>query len=536
MDSSLIIDGSFSSWILFTTFKLFGGNIFVPSLQSIKKYLSMYLLGYDIGSSSLKVALLKASSGETIKVIQFPETELEIRSVQLGWAEQNPEVWWENLCQATKLLLEETAIDPSLIKGIGIAYQMHGLVLVDQNQQVLRPSIIWCDSRAVEIGNEAFSAIGKGKCLSHLLNSPGNFTASKLKWVKENEPDVYQKIYKILLPGDYIAMKLTGEIKTTVSGLSEGIFWDFKNESLANFLLDYYQLSTDLLPGITKTFGIQGKVNQAAAAATGLAVGIPVSYRAGDQPNNAMSLGVFEPGEIAATGGTSGVVYGIVDHPVYDLKSRINGFAHINHSKENPRIGLLLCINGAGILYSWIKKQMAYPDITYDQMEERARNVSVGSEGLRIIPFGNGAERIIENKSPGAQINNLQLNLHHQAHFYRAALEGIAFSYVYGCRILQDLGITARVIKVGNDNLFRSAIFSQTISNLLNARIEVVKTTGAAGAAKASGIGVGEYRDLKEAIKTNEVERVYTPAASIELYQKAYFYWTIDLQKQLKNV
>ena len=494
----------------------------------------MYLLGYDIGSSSIKAALIDAHSGETIEVVQHPELELDIISRKAGWAEQHPEIWWENLCKATKLLLEKTGIQPESIQSIGIAYQMHGLVVVDKDQHVLRPSIIWCDSRAVEIGNEAFKEIGEEKCMSHLLNSPGNFTASKLKWVKDNEPELYQKIDKIMLPGDYIAMKLTGNINTTISGLSEGMFWDFKKNELAKFLLEHYGISENLIPDIIDTFSTHGKVTKTAAEATGLAKDIAVTFRAGDQPNNAMSLGVFNPGEVAATGGTSGVVYGVIDQPKYDSQSRINGFAHVNHSHENPRLGLLLCINGAGIQYSWLKKQIALPETSYNDMERIISTIPIGSDGLRIIPFGNGVERMLCNESPGAHISNLQFNRHSRGHIYRAGLEGIAFSFVYGVQILKDLGLNIKVIKVGNDNLFQSKVFSTTIANLLNCRIEIIETTGAAGAAKASGIGEGVYDNLKQAISTNKVIDVYQPDTSNGSYDRAYQRWYNDLQKILQ--
>ena len=494
----------------------------------------MYLLGYDIGSSSIKATLVKASSGEAVKVVQYPELEMDIMSRQVGWAEQQPEVWWQNLCRATKLLLKETKIDPKKIQAIGIAYQMHGLVLVDKDLQVLRPAIIWCDSRAVEIGREAFREIGEEKCLTHFLNSPGNFTASKLKWVKDNEPVVYNKIHKILLPGDFIAMKLTGELNTTVSGLSEGVFWDFVKHDVAEDLLDYYELSRNHIPDIVDTFGIQGKTHKAASEATGLTTGIPVTYRAGDQPNNALSLGVAQPGEVAATGGTSGVVYGIVDQLIYDPKSRINGFAHVNHTPETPRLGLLLCINGAGIQYSWIKSQIAREGTSYTDMERMVNAIPVGADGLRIIPFGNGAERILSNKNTGAQINNLQFNRHTRAHFYRAALEGIAFSFVYGFQIMKNLGLAPKTIKVGNDNLFRSKVFSMTIANLLECSIEVINTTGAVGAAQASGIGIGLFQDIEEALSYTNAEQIYYPDAPNGIYKYAYQAWHGDLHGLIK--
>ncbi|MBK9017765.1 MAG: carbohydrate kinase [Saprospiraceae bacterium] len=502
----------------------------------------MYLLGYDIGSSSIKAALVSIESGEKIAVVQSPAQEMEIHSPQPGWAEQHPDTWWDNLCLATKKLLEKTGAKPAEIKGIGIAYQMHGLVLVDKNHEALRPSIIWCDSRAVGIGNRAFDEIGHERCLSHLLNSPGNFTASKLKWVQENEPSVFEKTHKFMLPGDYIAMKLTGEIMTTASGLSEGIFWDFKKNEVAGFVLDHFGFDKKLIPDIAPTFSPQGKLSKAAAAATGLAEGTPVAYRAGDQPNNALSLNVLEPGEVAATGGTSGVVYGVVDKPKYDPQSRVNSFLHVNHGvpphtsylipHTSTRIGILLCINGAGSQYAWVKQQIATDSISYFDMENLAASVPVGANGLRILPFGNGAERMLGNRDIGSKVNNLHFSRHSRAHFYRAALEGIAFSFVYGMGILKEMGLNVQVMRVGNDNLFQSAVFSNTISNLVDSRIEMVETTGAVGAAKAAGVATGFFSSVGEAMKGGKVLLAYEPDSSVNgVYEEAYRAWEMDLRE-----
>jgi len=489
----------------------------------------MYLLGYDLGSSSVKAAIVDSVTGKTISSAHYPEQEMNIISHQDGWAEQEPEEWWSNLLKATEIVFSGAAIEPSEIKSIGIAYQMHGLVLVDKEYKVLRPSIIWCDSRAVDIGKEAIDHIGHEKCLSHLLNSPGNFTASKLKWVKENEPEIYRKIHKMMLPGDYIAMKLSGEINTTITGLSEGIMWDFKNESFADIVFEEFGINKEMVPEIVDCFSIQSKLSTDAAKLTGLQQGTPISYRAGDQPNNALSLGVINPDEVAATGGTSGVVYAVVGQAKYDLESRVNGFAHVNHRASDPRIGLLLCINGAGIQYAWTRQQINDGQLTYQEMEELAARVSIGSDGLRIIPFGNGAERVLCNLSTGSQINNLQFNRHQQEHLYRASLEGIAFSFVYGFEVLKELGLNPSVIKVGNDNLFQSDIFSNTVATLLNTSIEIIDTNGAAGAAKASGVAIGVYKSVEEAFSNLVKEKTYQPSAQSAAYKGAFDLWKQDL-------
>jgi len=495
----------------------------------------MYLLGFDIGSSSVKGALVDASTGDILKVVHSPAAEMAILSLEEGWAEQDPELWWKHVCLASKQLLHTAHIDAADIKSIGISYQMHGLVIVDKDLEVLRPAIIWCDSRAVELGKDAFHKIGQDTCLSHCLNSPGNFTASKMKWVKDNEPEVFERMYKMMLPGDYISMKMTGVISTTISGLSEGIMWDFKSHQIAAQVLNYFGIPEASIPEVKETFSIQGALTSQAADQLGLTEGIPISYRAGDQPNNALSLGVFEPNEVAATGGTSGVVYGVTDSCKYDLDSRVNGFAHVNHSKERPRIGQLLCINGAGSQYAWMKNQVAQKGISYNDMEKLVAEVSVGSDGLRILPFGNGAERMINNAAPGAQVNNLQFNRHTQSHFFRASLEGIAFSFIYGFQILKKLGLDTTVIKVGNDNLFQSPVFSQTITSMLGCNIEVIDTTGAVGAAKASGIAVGIYKDLKEAFSENKVLQTYRPHNINGEYEHAFKVWEEDLNKLIRE-
>ncbi len=493
----------------------------------------MYLLGYDIGSSSVKAALIDAQTIETVGTVHYPEREMDIIARQAGWAEQRPEVWWDNLIAATHKLFRLFPVDQQAVQSIGISYQMHGLVLIDKDQHVLRPSIIWCDSRAVGIGDKAFEQLGQEFCLSQLLNSPGNFTATKLKWVKDNEPELYEQIDKILLPGDFINMKLTGRINTTVPALSEGIFWDFKGNQVSRKLMDYFGFPDSIIPEIVDTCSAQGRLSAGAARTLGLKEGTPVGYRAGDQPNNALSLGVFNPGEIAATGGTSGVVYGVVDRPCYDRQSRVNAFAHVNHHRENPRIGMLLCINGAGIQYSWIKQMLAAEGSSYQDIEEMLSSVPVNADGLCILPFGNGAERMLENRDLGSRILNLNFNRHSKAHMYRAALEGIAYSFVYGIEIMKEMGMQVETIRVGNDNLFQSEVFSSTIATILDCRIEMLETTGAIGAAKASAVGAGLAKSLAEVLGQPKLVKAYTALPERSVYQTGYHLWKAELMKIL---
>ena len=494
----------------------------------------MYLLGFDIGSSSVKVSLIEAENGALTASSFYPKQEMKITAHQAGWAEQAPELWWENLKLALKDVLTESKVDPVTIKSIGISYQMHGLVMVDKNGEVIRPSIIWCDSRAAAIGDRAFDDIGGQRCLTNLLNSPGNFTASKLKWVKDNEPELFARVHKIMLPGDYIAMKLTGEMQTTVSGLSEGIMWNFKENKLADLLFDNYGFSSEIIPEIVPTFAVSGYVSAKVANELGLSTKTSVSYRAGDQPNNALSLNVLNPGEIATTAGTSGVVYGVSKEIKYDPQSRVNTFAHVNHSANDPRLGVLLCINGTGILNAWLKR-MVGENISYEEMNALAAVVPVGSNGLSILPFGNGAERVLNNKNIGSIFSGINFNIHQKGHLLRAAQEGIVFSFKYGMEIMENIGINAKVIRAGKANMFLSPIFRDTLSGISGASIELYNTDGSVGAARGAGVGSGLYKSFEEAFKNLKKLEVIEPDQSkVNQYKDAYENWKVQLEKAIK--
>ena len=485
----------------------------------------MYLLGYDLGSSSVKASLVDAQTGNVLASDFFPKKEMQIKSPKIGWAEQDPEMWWSNLKEATQAIVAAAKINPKEILAIGISYQMHGLVLIDNNLKPIRDAIIWCDSRAVPYGEKAFDTIGGDNCLSRLLNSPGNFTLSKLAWVKENEPENYAKIKHYMLPGDYIAMRMTSKPCTTVSGLSEGIAWDFTENAPAKFLYDYFGFPQDFIPELVPTFGIQGKMTGEIAAELDLAEGIPITYRAGDQPNNALSLNVLNPGEIAATAGTSGVVYGVNGDAKYDPMSRVNSFAHVNHTQEQTRVGVLLCINGTAILNTWIKNNVAPEGISYAEMNDLAKDIPIGSDGISIVPFGNGAERVLCNEELDSSIHGINFLKHGKAHLIRAAHEGIAFSFKYGMDIMNDMGIETTTIRAGHANLFLSPIFRQTLSNITGATIELYNTDGSVGAARGAGIGAGIYKNAEEAFSNLKKIIVVTPqqkdaAASVEAYNR----------------
>ena len=491
----------------------------------------MYYIGYDIGSSSVKVALVDEKTNKSIATVSEPKDQMLIKAHKFDWAEQDPNLWWDCLCKATKRILYENKILSKDILAIGISYQMHGLVLVDNKGELLRDSIIWCDSRAVEIGNLAAKEIGEIKYGTQLLNSPGNFTASKLKWVKDNEEKIYENVSNFILPGDFIAYKLTGEINTTINGLSEGILWDYKEKKVASWLLEFFDLDTSLTPSLVSNFQNQGFVTDVAAKATGLPIGIPIRYRAGDQPNNALSLNVLKPGEVAATGGTSGVIFAVSDKIDSKEFSRLNHFAHVNYTPEEPRIGTLLCINGAGIFYSWLKKLTKIDD--FDTMNNLASSVEIGSNGLVNLPFGNGAERMLDNQNLGAHLSDLNLNLHNESHLFRATLEGIAFAFVYGMEIMNKDGLNAELIRAGNDNIFQSEVFTSTFSSLTGKPVEIFNTTGAVGAARASSLNIKSMEELSNSLGNNDKIKTIEPQIKNEEYKIAYDKWKKILHNKL---
>jgi len=495
-----------------------------------------YLLGFDVGSSSIKAALIDIATGQSSGEATSPKTELAIGSPRPGWAEQDPAVWWENIVAAAAELRAASGSAFDSVKAIGIAYQMHGLVILDNAGKVLRPSIIWCDSRAVDIGEKAFHGIGERLCLDHLLNSPGNFTASKLAWVKQNEPDVFSRAGCMMLPGDWVAYRMTGERSTTQTGLSEGILWDFASGGRADMVLDWYGIPHGLVPAAQPSFSTQGGLTAEAASELGLKKGTPVSYRAGDQPNNAFSLGVLDPGEAAATAGTSGVVYGIIDAPRFDPASRVNTFVHVNHGAGSPRYGVLMCVNGTGILYSWLRRLLVGDSggVPYDELNRVAAQAPVGSDGLVVLPFGNGAERTLENRNPGASVLGLDFNRHGIPQLLRAGQEGIVYALNFGMRIMKGMGQDTRTIRAGHANMFLSPLFREAFATVTGARVELFDTNGAQGAARGAGVGAGLYSGVKAAFRgLKPVQTVEPDATKRDAYAQAYGRWEEAMRHSL---
>ncbi len=488
------------------------------------------LIGLDIGSSSVKASLIDCASGRVIMHATSPATEMAILSPQAGWAEQHPDVWWEHVRNCLSALRNKAPAELARVKAIGVAYQMHGLVLVDREGNPVRPAIIWCDSRAVQIGESAFKTLGEDTCLSKLGNSPGNFTAAKLAWVKQNEPEAFSKTAYFMLPGDYIAFKLTGRFGTTPSGLSEGILWDFQHNEPGIFLLKHFGISPALLPPVSGNCAVFDQVRSEVAAELGLPKGAVVSYRAGDQPNNALALNVINPGEIGANAGTSGVIYGVTERLGVDRLSRVNNFLHVNSTENLPRIGVLMCVNGTGSFYRWLKGTIA-PHLNYQEINSLAESSPIGARGISALPYGNGAERTLCNKVVGASLENLDLNRHSAADIFRAGQEGIVFALAYGLEIMRSMGLSPTCVRAGLANMFQSALFQRTFATTTGVPVELLTTDGSEGAARAAGIGAGLYTFENAFVGLTRHAVVEPEAGARQATEEAYGRWKEALQR-----
>lgn len=494
----------------------------------------MHYLGIDLGSSSVKVCLADANGKEIASAKAPIDGEMEIISTSSGFAEQNPEDWWAMLTHGIKQLKEQ-GHNLANVKAIGIAYQMHGLVAMNDSFIPLRPAIIWCDSRAIPLGEKAFQEIGEEKALKKLLNSPGNFTAAKLAWVKNNEPDIYNKIAFIGLPGDWLAARLTGQLNATVSGLSEGIFIDHSTGQISNDVLNAFSIDKNFIKQPGESFRRFGKVLPTWCDEFGFNADAEVCYVAGDQPNNAFSLSAINPGEVAINAGTSGVLYAVSETPVVDMQQRVNTFAHVTHTTNKPSFGVLACVNGTGIQYSWLRHMLANNgDLSFIDLNNLAKTAPPGCDGLHVFSFGNGAERILNNRNIGASFTNINFHKHGPQHLIRAAQEGIAFSLVYCIEIFKEIGIEIKVLKAGSANLFNSPLFRQIVADTSGIPVEVINADGALGAARGAMVG-SQAIDIKtigsEMIQT--VARV-EPSENTQLYRQIYNEWLGELQHQLQ--
>jgi xylulokinase len=496
----------------------------------------MYTIGYDIGSSFVKGVLWDEERGEVAAHVTVPDREMPIRAEKADWAEQDPEMWWEAVKAATQRLIDMVPGAGGRVRGIGVSYQMHGLVLLDRDGKVLRPSIIWCDSRATGMGKELEKAVGEEAVRRQLLNSPGNFTVSKLAWVIRNEPETASRIRWVMLPGDWIAYQLTGMVSTTVCGLSEGMLWNFKDHVPHVKALEAAGADPEWIPPVAPNPGDQGVVGSAVGAEMGFAPGARVLFRGGDQPMNAYGLGVDGPGMWAASAGTSGVLYRVDPVREAEPTGMANRFAHIGHSAENPAIGTLLCLNGAGIAYAWLRRVM-FAGQEYAAINEHVAAVPAGADGVMFHPFGNGAERMLDNRQPGAGWSGIHFNRHGQGHLARAVMEGIVFAFVHGMRHVDPSLPALPVIRAPHAGLFRSELFASMLSTLAGADVQLHAGDGATGAAQGASVALGasaiKALDSNAARDEPGVLKTHSPDPSIhDALESAYSRWKDALPSQ----
>lgn len=485
----------------------------------------MYTLGLDIGSSSVKACLYDARSFRIVGTSTSPSHEMPITAPEPGWAEQDPEVWWHHTIVACDDLRARHPAAWATVKAIGIGYQMHGLVTLDAGDKPVRPAIIWCDSRAVETGNSITGLIGRQRLLDSNLNTPGNFTVSKMVWMMQNEPDNWSKVAIGMLPGDYIAYRLSGDKTTSKSGLSEMILWNFLTNEIDTLILNNYPSIRAILPKIVPNIGVATSISMESAEMLGLQDDVVLSYRSGDQPNNAFGLGVTEPGSVGINAGTSGVVYAVTDKPVVDVAETFNPFLHVNNNESQKRIGLLLCLNGCGIMNAQIRRLTKAS--SYEMMNEKADDVPLGSDGLQIFPFGNGAERMFGNRNLGASIHGWDLVRHNDAHFFSASLEGIAATLSYGIDHMRSLGVNINKIHAGRANLFLSPLFCELIAAIARVDVYLFESDGASAAAKGAAYGAGLINSTTQPADLLGKPDIYSAKtrdiAAVEAFRREYY-------------
>ncbi|WP_339655368.1 FGGY-family carbohydrate kinase, partial [uncultured Salegentibacter sp.] len=347
-------------------------------------------------------------------------------------------------------------------------------------------------------------------------------------------PENFKKASIMMLPGDYIAAKLSETPQISTSGLSEAALWDFSKGKLATEVLDKMGLSEDFIPEIVPSFGDQATVSSAIANELGLDPDTKINYRAGDQPNNAFSLNALKPGDIATTAGTSAVMYAVSAENTFDPESRVNTFLHVNNTEKAKHNGVLLCINGSGILYQWLRKIISVGReelIPYEKLNEEAAKVEPGSKGLRFYPFGNGVERIFSNKEVNSGIENLNYNIHQPAHLIRSACEGIVFAMNYGFEVMQSIGVEGKVVRAGKDNLFLSPVFREIFVNTTQTTLELYNTSGAEGAARGAAVGYGFYKEFDDAFTSLKcLERMEPDPKLSKQYQEIYQEWKQNIK------
>lgn len=437
----------------------------------------MAFLGIDVGTSSVKVSIVGEDGVILASATAPASSERAINSPNPNWAEQNPEDWWEDAQQAILNLPLEARLQ---VEAIGIAYQMHGLVLVDSQFQPVRPSIIWCDGRNIQESQILAESLGLDALENRLLNKPGTLTLAKLAWVAEHEPETLAKAHTFGLPGDFIAYKLTGEWSTTKSGYSEMVGWDFG--ASIPFEEGFRKAGWKLpLPEARPNLEEGAPIQKVIAEKLGLPPSARVTYRAGDQPNNAFGLGVLQQGETAISAGTSGVLYGIGDSSP-GLHEGINRFLHVN-----SQIGVLMCLNGVGSALAFARRTW-FQNQSYEALSELASQANPENCPY-FFPFGNGAERILSERAFSG-FTELDFNRHNLPELARSVFEGIAFAYRLGSEKMEKAGCLSKVVNGTESGLLKSSFFAQLLANELQVELILSEGDGSTAAARGAALGI----------------------------------------------
>jgi len=476
-----------------------------------------YLIGIDASTTATK-ALLIDDRGEIVAVAA---TEYDFQTPHPLWSEQDPALWWDGAVASVRRVLAESGIDPAAVVGVGLTGQMHGLVLVDAAGQVLRPSILWNDQRTASQCDEIRARLGK----SELVRITGNdaltgFTAPKILWVQENEPDVYARIHKILLPKDYVRYRLTGDFATDRAGAGGTLLVELATRDWSPTVVEALGLRPEWLPPTHEGTQITGVVSAAAAEATGLRAGTPVVGGGGDQAAQATGVGAVEEGIVALTLGTSGVVFATADKPFYQPEGRLHAFPHALPGKWHL-MGVML--SAAGSL-RWYRDTLA-PGAAYDDLLAPAAAIPAGSDGLLFLPYLTG-ERT-PHPDPLARGAFVGLTVRHtQPHLTRSVLEGVAFGLRDSFELMKDAGLSAiRQVRVSGGGA-RSPLWRQILADVLGSELVTVNTTeGAAfGAALLAGVGAGIWSNGQAACnQTVRITGRTTPnAGAVAVYQHFY--------------
>lgn len=497
-----------------------------------------YLIGIDIGTSGTKTVLFDTR----MKVVCDATYSYPLYQVKNGWAEQNPQDWADASIKGLKSVLEQSKINNNDIAGIGLSGQMHGLVMLDKDKKVLRKSIIWCDQRTSKEAKEITDKVGKEKLISITANpSMTGFTLAKLLWVKNNEPQVYNKCKHILLPKDYVRYILTDSLATEVSDAGGMQLMDIKNRCWSDEILKTFDISDQMLPKLYESHEISGYINYNTAAITGLKEGTAVVGGAGDQAASAIGNGVVREGTVSQTLGSSGVIFACTDKPLIDPMGRVHTLCH-----AIPNMWHIMSVTqGCGLSLKWFKDNFCGEEVeiaektngdVYDVLFEKANKLPVGSENLIFLPYLMGERSPHMDENARGVFFGLS-NIHTKSHLFRSVAEGVTFSQRECFEIIASLGITPSEIRVGGGGS-KSKVWLQMLADNMNVKVETLNTkeTGAMGVAILAGVGTGIYKSVKDACdKYVEIKSLILPQEAMKKKYNKYFKTYCRLYKNLKE-